>query len=155
MKNFILFTLILLTTSCGFEVLKQSELLNFNITRIETNGDRRINFDLRSKLQSLSKDSGNKKISLIIETKKNKKIKEKNSKNEITKYLITVNLTIKIVNNENNQIQTISLVEEIDYNVSEQNSQTINNEKQAVKTVSNLLFDKTIKELSLLSINDL
>ena len=69
--------------------------------------------------------------------------------------MITVNLTIKIVNNENNQIQTISLVEEIDYNVSEQNSQTINNEKQAVKTVSNLLFDKTIKELSLLSINDL
>ena len=58
--------------------------------------------------------------------------------------MITVNLTIKIVNNENNQIQTI-LVEEIDYNVSEQNSQTINNEKQAVKTVSNLLFDKTIK----------
>ena len=69
--------------------------------------------------------------------------------------MITVNLTIKIVNNENNQIQTISLVEEIDYNVSEQNSQTINNEKQAVKTVSNLLFDKTIKELSLLYINDL
>ena len=155
MKNFILYALILLTTSCGFKVLKQSELLSFNIAQIETIGDRRINFDLRNKLQSLSKDSGNKKINLIIETIKNKTIKEKNSKNEITKYLITVNLVIKIVNKENNKIQTISLTEEIDYNVSEQNSQTINNEKQAVKTLSNLLFNKSIKELSLLSINDL
>ena len=69
--------------------------------------------------------------------------------------MITVNLTIKIIDNENNQTQTIFLIEEIDYNVSEQNSQTINNEKQAIKTLSNLLFDKTIKEISLLSINDL
>jgi hypothetical protein len=155
MKNFILCTLILFTTSCGFKVLKQSELLNFSIAQIETTGDRKINFDLRNKLQSLNTDSVNKKINLIIETKKNKKIKEKNSKNEITKYLITVNLTIKIIDNENNQTQTIFLIEEIDYNVSEQNSQTINNEKQAIKTLSNLLFDKTIKEISLLSINDL
>ena len=155
MKNFILCSLILFTTSCGFKVLKQSELLNFSIAQIETTGDRKINFDLRNKLQSLNTDSVNKKINLIIETKKNKKIKEKNSKNEITKYLITVNLTIKIIDNENNQTQTIFLIEEIDYNVSEQNSQTINNEKQAIKTLSNLLFDKTIKEISLLSINDL
>ena len=155
MKKFILCILILLTTSCGFKVLNKTELLNFNITRIETNGDRKINFDLRNKLQSLSKKAGNKKINLFIETKKNKTIKEKNSKNEITKYLITVNLAIKIVNNENDLIQEISLAEQIDYNVSLENSQTINNEKQAVKTISDILFNKTIKELSLISINDL
>ena len=70
MKNFILCTLILFTTSCGFKVLKQSELLNFSIAQIETTGDRKINFDLRNKLQSLNTDSVNKKINLIIETKK-------------------------------------------------------------------------------------
>ena len=63
-------------------------------------------------------------------------------------------MNIKIIT-EDDKIKTISLVEQIDYNVGLQNSQTINNEKISLKTLSNLLFDKTIKELSLLSVNDL
>tara|TARA_B100000900_G_C20221328_1_gene569962 strand:- start:142 stop:603 length:462 start_codon:yes stop_codon:yes gene_type:complete len=153
MKNFILFCLIIITTSCGFKVLKQSDL-NFNIISIETTGDKRINFNLRNKFQALHKNTNARKIKLVLETKKEKTIKEKNSKNEITKYLTKVTLNIKIIT-EDDKIKTISLVEQIDYNVGLQNSQTINNEKISLKTLSNLLFDKTIKELSLLSVNDL
>ena len=152
MKNFILFCLIIITTSCGFKVLKQSDL-NFNIISIETTGDKRINFNLRNKFQALHKNTNARKIKLVLETKKEKTIKEKNSKNEITKYLTKVTLNIKIIT-EDDKIKTISLVEQIDYNVGLQNSQTINNEKISLKTLSNLLFDKTIKEL-LLSVNDL
>ena len=153
MKNFILFCLIIITTSCCFKFLKQSDL-NFNIISIETTGDKRINFNLRNKFQALHKNTNARKIKLVLETKKEKTIKEKNSKNEITKYLTKVTLNIKIIT-EDDKIKTISLVEQIDYNVGLQNSQTINNEKISLKTLSNLLFDKTIKELSLLSVNDL
>ena len=145
--------MIIITTSCGFKVLKQSDL-NFNIISIETTGDKRINFNLRNKFQALHKNTNARKIKLVLETKKEKTIKEKNSKNEITKYLTKVTLNIKIIT-EDDKIKTISLVEQIDYNVGLQNSQTINNEKISLKTLSNLLFDKTIKELSLLSVNDL
>ena len=96
MKNFILFCLIIITTSCGFKVLKQSDL-NFNIISIETTGDKRINFNLRNKFQALHKNTNARKIKLVLETKKEKTIKEKNSKNEITKYLTKVTLNIKII----------------------------------------------------------
>ena len=39
-----------LMTSCGFKVVKVSDYTNFKIVKIETNGERRINYKLRNKL---------------------------------------------------------------------------------------------------------
>ena len=56
--------------------MKQSDL-NFNIISIETTGDKRINFNLRNKFQALHKNTNARKIKLVLETKKEKTIKEK------------------------------------------------------------------------------
>ena len=59
------------------------------------------------------------------------------------------------VNHKGKQIGILNLTDQIDYNVSSQYSQTINNENQAIKTLTNGLVDKIIKELSLLDMDDL
>ena len=146
MKIITLFTIVaVFTTSCGFKVLKQSELQDFYISSIETTGDSRINFSLRNKLIIQAKDESKKEIKLNINTDKSKSIKEKNSSNEITKYLIKINLLLKIEDER----------ELLDYNVGTQYSQTINNERQAIKAITNKLAEKIIKEISLIRINDL
>ena len=155
MKIITLFTIVaVFTTSCGFKVLKQSELQDFYISSIETTGDSRINFSLRNKLIIQAKDESKKEIKLNINTDKSKSIKEKNSSNEITKYLIKINLLLKI-EDEKELRKTLKISDQLDYNVGTQYSQTINNERQAIKAITNKLAEKIIKEISLIRINDL
>ena len=147
-------TIIILTYSCGFSVVKKTDLQNFHITKIDTVGDSKVNFNLKNKLNFNSNSSGNKKINLNIKTNKYKTVKEKNSNNEITKYLLSINLIVKI-ENESKLLKTLNLTEQSDFNVGSQYSQTINNENEAVKLLTNSLVDKIIREISLLKINDL
>ena len=146
--------LIMLTYGCGCKVVKQSDLIDFYISQIETVGDKKINYNLKNKLIFKASNENNKQINLNIITKKEKSVKEKNSSNEITKYEINIRISLN-VNHNGKQIGILNLTDQIDYNVSSQYSQTINNENQAIKTLTNGLVDKIIKELSLLDMDDL
>lgn len=156
MMRFLLNSIILITLTygCGFKVVKQSDLIDFYISEIETVGDKKINYNLKNKLIFKANNENNKEIDLDIITKKEKSIKEKNSSNEITKYEINIQIRLN-VNHKGKQIGILNLTDQIDYNVSSQYSQTINNENQAIKTLTNGLVDKIIKELSLLDMDDL
>jgi len=150
---FQIFTVLLITTSCGFKVYNQAELINFSAEEIRTTGDSRINYNLKNKLISSLKNDYKEKITLIIETKKNKTIKEKNIKNEITKYQILINANIKIESTDFN-VEPFMVQEKGDYSVSSQHSQSINTEKKLIKQLSNNLSDKILEEL-LFRINDI
>ena len=143
----------LITTGCGFKVYNQAELINFSIEEIRTTGDNRINYSLKNKIISALNDNFEKKIILIIETKKNKIIKEKNIKNEITKYQILINANIKIESEDFN-LEPFIVQEKGDYNISTQHSQSINTEKKLVRQLSNNLGDKILEEL-LFRLNDI
>lgn len=149
-----LFSVLVLISGCGFKVLEDSNLENFYIKDIKITGDSRVNFNIKNKLSLKANNKSKNSISLIIVTNKEKKIKEKNDKNIITKYLININLQIRVESN-NNLIKTFSLSEQGDFNVNTQYSQTINNEKQAIKNITEVLVDKIIRELSAIEPNDL
>jgi hypothetical protein len=133
----------LLITSCGFKVLDKATN-NFIINDIKTTGDKKINFKIKNKLLiNNNKDSKN-VLSLDIITKKIKTIKEKNIKNEITKYKVTLNVIMKF-NVINDDISgEINISSESDYLVGDNISITISNEK---KVVDNLLEDISKKIL--------
>ena len=152
-KIFQIFLVLLITTSCGFKVYNQTDLINFSAEEIRTTGDGRINYNLKNKLISLLKNDYKEKIILIIETKKNKTIKEKNIKNEITKYQISIDANIKVESSDYN-IEPFIVLEKGDYNISSQHSQSINTEKKLVRQLSNNLGDKILKEL-LFRLNDI
>lgn len=149
-----LILIIVITSGCGFKIVNHTNNQNFYISEINFSGDNKINFDLKNKIIFNNSDLDKTKIILDIKTSKRKSIKEKNSKNEITKYLIAVDLLVNI-KDENNNTKTLRLSDQLDYNVNIQNSQTIIAEKDAVKTITNNLAEKLLREISLLYSSDL
>ena len=46
------FSVIFLLNSCGFKVIDQSELYNFQVEEIDTSGDKYISYKLKNKILS-------------------------------------------------------------------------------------------------------
>ena len=59
-----------------------------------SSGDKRINYKIKNNLFIYSKQKRQNEIILYLDTKKNKSIKEKNIKNEITKYQINLQVSV-------------------------------------------------------------
>ena len=131
MKKTAIFSIVFLLflNGCGFKVINQNKLRNFDIAEITTQGDNRINYYIKNMLFFNSESSQKKLIKINLNTNKKKNVKEKNIKNEITKYQIniSVNVTYYILGKSNSTNFTIS--ENGDYRIGKMHSQTINNEK--------------------------
>tara|TARA_A100001011_G_C14152575_1_gene774654 strand:+ start:481 stop:948 length:468 start_codon:yes stop_codon:yes gene_type:complete len=146
--------IILITLSnCGFKVIKQSTDANLNISKIVSEGDRRIGYQIKNKLAFYSQESSSNLSELNLEIIKEKKIKEKNIKNEITKYELQIKINIKHYKPLTGTVNTFSLIESQSYTVDKQHSQTLNNEKKVINLLTDKLFDQII--LKLLETNDL
>tara|TARA_X000001036_G_scaffold401410_1_gene406498 strand:- start:52 stop:528 length:477 start_codon:yes stop_codon:yes gene_type:complete len=155
-KISIIILLMSFTTACGFKVANKSKLLNFKILKIETSGDDRVNYFIQQKLNSKSNNSGIKRnpINISIETKKTKSTKEKNIKNEITKYQIEVATLIKFNLIETNELGQFLINLKSDYIVAERYSQTLNNEKKVIKILAENIANEIIEEI-LIRLNDI
>ena len=147
MKKLITILLTLVLTGCGFKVVQNSSFNNFSISDINTEGDKRINFSLKNKLSLASAESVNKLIQISLKTNKDKQVKERNIKNEITKYQIkiTVNVTCKEISNGTEF--EFSKSKKGDYSVSNQYSRTLSNEKKLVELLTNNIADQILDEL--------
>ena len=149
MKNiFKVICVAILLSNCGFKVVNQSENIKYYITSINVIGDKRINYKIRSKLSASLSDASKKPIILNINSKKIKNIKEKNIKNEITKYQITINVAIEIFSKDNKNLDEIVLSKSGDYSVVKEYSKTINNEKKLIEILTNELLEDIISNLS-------
>jgi|TARA_B100001063_G_C16712988_1_gene529075 hypothetical protein len=135
---------------CGFKVLDQSQLKNFKILEISESGDKKSNFFIKNKLYNLlnSNNSANELI-INIKTSKEKGVKEKNKKNQITKYNIKINSTIELNFINVNLKKTINLNKENFYNVNVNHDVTRNNEKNSEKNIidelSQDMFNQILK----------
>ena len=138
------FILVLILSNCGFKVVDQSKLINFKVDSISISGDSRISYIIKNKLLPYSNNNEKKIIDLDIEIKKNKDIKEKNIKNEITKFQISI---ITIVQYGDSLSEKFEILKKGDYSVSNQYSQTLNNEKKLIKTLSENLVEELIEKL--------
>jgi len=142
-----------LLLSCGFKIINENQLRNFDIINISSTGDNRINFLLKNNLED-DKEKFNKKIKLFLETKKLKEIKEKNIKNEITKYSINIKVKVDYSLVGNPKKGSFIVSKNGNYNVASQYSQTINNEKNLIISLTSLIEEDIVNNLIAL-INDL
>ena len=150
MKNLKLITIaisIILLTGCGFKIIDKRELLNFNIKEISTNGDKRINFELKNKLSDYNNTNSSKVIKIELDTKKTKSIKEKNISNEITKYQIKVVVNVKLIKIDNTNDLEFTIEREGDYVVADKFSQTLNNEKKLIRNITEKISESIIGEI--------
>ena len=146
-KSFFLLLIFLFILSCGFKPIKFAELSNFDIANIETSGDKRVNYIIKKNLLMYSKNNQERLITININSNKTKVIKEKNINNEITKYeiSITANISFKIIENEKYQNFIIKQVG--DFDMANQYSQSLNNEKKLIELLSEKIAQEAINKI--------
>ena len=153
-KNFILFIAVLLIINCGFKVLDRSQLQNLKIENLETQGDKKTSFLIKSTLQKYFTNNENgESIFLVIKTDKTKTIKEKNLKNQIKKYSISLNTNISINYLDKIKNKNFTILVNGSYDVSDNHSTTISNQNNLEKNLAKKSANLIIKEL-ILKIND-
>ena len=149
-----LFIILSSTLGCGFKVLNEFEQNNFTINDIQTSGDKRINFKIKNNLLTYSKKDSQNILLLNLNSKKIKSIKEKNIKNEITKYQISLTSDVEFfsINGKSKASFNKSVVG--DYVTGDSYSTSINNEKKVVDDLIDNLSEKILDEI-ILKLNDL
>ena len=149
MNNKIIYSLIFIfiTTACGYTVVNKSNLPNFKIATIHTEGDKRIGYVLKNKLSVASKNDEVKIIELDININKKKSIKEKNIKNEVSKYVIFISTDVTF--NEIGKDATIkfTIKKMGEYEVSKKYTSTIRSEKQLLEVLTNSLANDIFERL--------
>ena len=149
MKKYLnIIIIFLLFSACGFKVVNQSELRNYYILNVKTEGDKRISYLIKNNLLNSLKDQNKQPLDIELNIRKLKSIKEKNIKNEITKYQISINTIVKIQNKDIVDKDQIVITKIGEYVVSDQYSQTINNEKKLINILTNDLSEEIIFKLS-------
>ena len=142
---------IFILSNCGYKVLNNVETNNLSIKEINTLGDKRINFKIKNSLEIYSTKNSENNAILTLETKKTKIIKEKNIKNEITKYEISLVSNVKIDFLEKIQKYEFSVSSTGDYSADDKYSTTLQNEKRLIEDLTNDLVDKIINRINLIT----
>ena len=152
-KSF-LFLFLFATVNCGFKVINESENNSFSIQDIKTSGDKRINFKIKNNLLNYSNKDNQNILLIDLSARKTKNIKEKNIKNEITKYEIALDIDISfnLINTDTNY--KINLSNKGDYLVVDSYSTTLNNEKKVIDDLAENISEKILKKISL-KLNDI
>ncbi len=135
------------TSQCGFKKLNKSENQNFIISEIDLNGNKKINYKLKNKLLVNNPNDSENLLKINIETNKKKEIKEKNIRNEITKYLIILDTNIKVKVAGKEKIDEFKLSVRGDYVVVDSYSTTLNNEKNLLDKLIENLSEKILAEI--------
>lgn len=131
---------LILITNCGFKVVDYSKLNDFRITEVLTSGESKINYKLKNKIKVVSNDNSEKLITLKFFSESKNTIKEKNDKNEITKYKLEIITKVNYEYLNYNKKGSFSLSVSNDYSVAEKYSQTLKNQEN--------LLEKLISEMS-------
>ena len=132
---------------CGYSVVDKSVENNYKISEISSSGEKRINYNIKNKLMLNTSEISNNSLALILDTKKERKVKDKNTNNEITSYQlsITTNVSYIILGNVNKDTFTIN--QSGDYKVSTQRLNTLNNEKKLIETLTENIVDQIFNKL--------
>jgi len=140
----------LLLTSCGFKKINKKDSQLVYLQSIDVTGERRIAYTLKNNISLISNENSKNKYTARIETKieKTNKIKDKTGK--VTRYDLsaTANLELENLNNKR-KIQKI-FVRSGDYDVAQIYSDTINNERNLIRNITQQISDDIINFITLL-----
>ena len=144
----------LLLSNCGFKIVDRSEINNFIIKELIMTGEKRINYKLKNNLLRSSKQNSKNNLILTIHTKQKREVKEKNIKNEITKYQILIETKVELQIIESSKKYTFNFNVVGDYSKDKSYSSTISNEKNLIE---NLIKNMTINTTNFINqrLNDI
>ena len=152
-RHYLISTIIfLLLTSCGYSVLNLEG--NYNISEIRSIGDSKINYTIKRKILNFSKKDSSNLVKIVLNTKIHKIVKDRSMSNKITKYELKIDSSVEyeVINkNIKNQFNINKIG---DYKVQSKHSDTVNNEKNLIKRLSNELSEEIIDKI-IIELNDI
>ena len=150
-----IFGLFIFVASCGFEPIRFNNINNVSVAEITSTGNQNINFKLANYLKQVLgfKKNNPIKIKINLGTNQDKIIKEKNNKNEITKYTIIVTTKVRVTFlNEGNKLN-FDIIKKNQYQVDDQFSITSANERESLNQIIKNLSEEIFQTI-LMKIND-
>ena len=150
MKKIIVIFGIILLNSCGFKVVQNDQFSRYYISQINTEGDNKINYRIKNKIITSSNKTDKIPVIINLETKKVKSIKEKNIKNEITKYNLKIEVTANIRLLDLPELQNFKISKTGTYSVADRFTDTRDNENKLTKNLANDVAKDIKKKLSLI-----
>ena len=151
LKFLLVIILLFSVNSCGYSRLSdKSNDLKFNT--IEINGDKRLTYTLKNKLNLLSKVEGKNTYNLSINLVNSKTSRIKDTTGKTTRFNLVLNGDLKLTDNNKvvyNRMFTVSN----DYDVSKNHSDTIRNEKNSMQNNINALSEEITRYIQLINLN--
>ena len=137
----------ILLNGCGYKVLNKSNG-NYNIIEITESGETRINYKIKNQILFESSKESSNILKLNIKTNKQKQVRDKNIKNEITSYILTISTQVSYLGIGESIKGEFTINQSGSYEVSSQRINTLNNEKSLTETLTNNLIEKIKSELN-------
>ena len=148
----LLFTLVITSlSSCGYSRLN-NQSNDFKFDTIEINGDKRLAYILRNKLALLSKEESKLSYDLSINLFSSKASKIKDVTGKTIRFNLVLNGDLKLIDN-NKVVYNRSFTVNNDYDVSNNHSDTIRNEKNSMQNNIETLSEEITKYIQLINLN--
>ena len=134
----------LLTTNCGYHPILLKKDLNFNISDIQSNGDRKINNKITKNLKKFKNNlKTNRNLKIVINTKKNTNVITKDERGNDSRFLLKINVRLQIFDKET-LLKEENFNKEFAYNSLQSKLDLSRYKKQIEET----LINKIIEEIS-------
>ena len=139
----------LILSSCGFKPINQknNSLIYFN--EIVISGDKRISYSLKNNISLISDETSKNNYNVDIKLTKQRKIKIKEINGKVTRYNINLSALLKLTNNKNRKEIQKTFNRNADYDVATIHSNTINNENNATKNLTQQISTDVINFINL------
>ena len=138
-------------SSCGYSRLNsQSYELKFNT--IEINGDKRLAYILKNKLTLFSNTESKNTYDISINLTNSKASKIKDVTGKTTRFNLVLNGDLKLTNN-NKVVYNRMFTVNNDFDVSNNHSDTIRNEKNSMQRNIDALSEEITKYIQLINLN--
>ena len=144
--NFLLIILFgLLITNCGYHPILLKKNLNFNISDIQSNGDKRINDKISKNLRKFKKNIDTKRnLKIVISSKKDTTVITKDERGNDSRFLLKINIRLQIFDGEI-LIKDENFNKDFAYN----SLQSKLDLSQYKKQIEEVLINKIIEEISI------
>ena len=138
----------LFLNSCGFSKVSQSSKTNFSISDIKITGERKIGNIIKNELVLYSESSSKNLISLNLSINKQKNIKEKDTRDKVTKYQITIQTDVTASNLKSGENKIYNYSATSFFNVDKKYSKTLKEEENLIKNLSEKISKEIFRDLS-------
>ena len=146
----IIFLLLLLLSSCGYEAIhskKNSINYNFSINELNFTGDRKINLKIKERLNNYTQNKKDKDFIIKVSSTSEKIILAKNVAGDATAFKNTISINVEVLMN-NKLKNNFIIIESFNYNNISNKFDLKEYEAEIKKNLAETATDKLIFKLS-------